>query len=113
MRPGVFPNFDFVRRLMASLSKDDGTIFRYATHENTVLRQIRSQLLDTPQSDQEELVAFIDSITKPRKNEEGTPGLRNMLDLREIVLEHYYHPLMGGSNSIKKVIPAVLQESTF
>jgi hypothetical protein len=34
-----------------------------------------------------------------------------MRDLLEIVLEHFYHPLMGGSNSIKKVIPAVLEES--
>jgi hypothetical protein len=112
-RPGMFPNFDFVRRLKESLSGDDGTIFRYATHENTVLRQIRSQLMDTPQPDQDELLAFIDSITKPRNGEDGQPGSRNMLDLREIVLEHYYHPLMGGSNSIKKVIPAVLEESKF
>ena len=112
-RPGMFPNFDFVRRLRDALAKDHGTIFRYATHENTVLRQIRSQLLDTPEADQQELIAFIDSITQPRKSEDGNPGARNMLDLREIVLEHYYHPLMGGSNSIKKVIPAVLEESGF
>jgi hypothetical protein len=36
-----------------------------------------------------------------------------MIDLRDVVLDHYYHPLMGGSNSIKKVIPAVLEESEF
>jgi hypothetical protein len=113
MRTGVFPNFEFVRRLRDSLSKDQGTIFRFAAHENTVLRQIRSQLLDTPESDQADLLAFIDSVTQPRKGEDGKAGLRNMLDLREIVLEHYYHPLMGGSNSIKKVIPAVLEESKF
>ena len=111
--PGVFPNFEFLRRLKASLEKDSGTVFRYASHENTVLRQIRDQLLDTPQSDQAELLAFIDSITKPRDKELGEPGLRNMIDLRDVVLELYYHPLMGGSNSIKKVIPAVLDESKF
>ncbi len=113
MRTGVFPNFDFVRRLKESLSKDQGTIFRYAAHENTVLRQIRRQLLDTPQPDQDVLLAFIDSITQPKNGEEGKAGPRNMLDLREIVLDHYFHPLMGGSNSIKKVIPAVLEESGF
>lgn len=113
MRPGVFPNFDFVRRLKESLSSDKGTIFRYAMHENTVLRQIRSQLIESPQPDQNELLEFIDSITHPRKSESGKAGDRDMLDLREIVLEHYWHPLMGGSNSIKKVIPAILEESAF
>lgn len=111
MRPGIFPNFDFVRKLKKSLENDQGSIFRYATHENTVLRQIRDQLQDTPQPDQDDLVQFIDSITKPRGGEDGRAGLRNMIDLREVVLDYFYHPLMGGSNSIKKVIPAVLEES--
>jgi hypothetical protein len=113
MRPGVFPNFDFLRRLRQSLEGDSGTIFRYATHENTVLRQIRRQLEATPQPDQDELLKFIDSITQPCDGEDGEPGSRNMIDLREVVLDLYYHPLMEGSNSIKKVIPAVLDESTF
>ena len=59
------------------------------------------------------MVAFIDSIAEPQKGEDGGPGARNMLDLREIVLEHYYYPLIGGSSSIKKVIPAVLEEPRF
>ncbi len=113
MRRGEFPNFEFVRRLRESLSGDGGTIFRYATHENTVLRQIRSQIEETPPADARKLITFIDSITQPRDGEEGKVGKRNMLDLRAIVLDHYYHPLMGGSNSIKKVIPAVLEESKF
>lgn len=114
LRPGVFPNFEFVRRLKEALSIDDGTVFRYANHENSVLRQIRSQLKIADEvEDRFKLISFIDSITKPRNGEEGDPGNRSMLDLREIVLEHYYHPLMGGSNSIKKVIPAVLEESQF
>ncbi len=114
MRCGVFPNFEFVRKLKASLEGDTGSIFRYATHENTVLRQIRAQLLGSGESDRQELVQFIDQISKPSGSEgEGSPGARNMIDLRDVVLDHYYHPLMGGSNSIKKVIPAVLEESEF
>lgn len=110
-RVGAFPNFDFVRKLQKSLSSDVGTIFRYATHENTVLRQIREQLIDSKEPDQKSLVKFIDEITQPRKGEDGDPGKRNMIDLREVVLQYFYHPLMNGSNSIKKVIPAVLDES--
>lgn len=44
---GKFPNFDFVRNLRKALSGNTGTVFRFHNHENTVLRQIRSQLLDS------------------------------------------------------------------
>ena len=37
---GHFPNFDFVRALRDQLSNDDGSVFRYAAHENTILNHI-------------------------------------------------------------------------
>jgi hypothetical protein len=115
--PGEFPNFDFVRKLKKSLSNDDGTIFRYADHENTVLRQIMSQIESLPPGlalpDTDELVEFIQSITRPKDGEPGSPGLRCMIDLKKIITDYYYHPLMGGSNSIKKVIPAMMGTSSF
>jgi hypothetical protein len=36
-----------------------------------------------------------------------------MVDLKEILLRHYYHPLAGGSNSLKAVLPAILKTSPF
>ena len=36
-----------------------------------------------------------------------------MVDLRKLVPKHYYHPLMGGSNSIKDVLPAILSSSKY
>jgi len=36
-----------------------------------------------------------------------------MIDLLEVVKKYYYHPLMKGSNSIKKVLPAMLNSSEF
>ncbi len=109
----VFPNFDFVRRLKGSLEGDEGTIFRYASHENTVLRQIYDQLETTPTHDAEELKYFIDSLTRVSKTKDFPEqvGKRCMVDLLDIVRDNYYHPLMGGSNSIKQVIPAVLHDS--
>lgn len=41
---GHFPNFDFIRALKAELDQDEGTIFRYSHHENTILREIHRQL---------------------------------------------------------------------
>jgi hypothetical protein len=109
---GRFPNFEFVRALKAALEKDDGTIFRYAAHENSVLNQIADQLAgaeDVP--DRLELIEWIKTITNNKKT--GWVGPRNMVDLCELVKKHYYQLDMGGSNSIKKVLPAILNSSAF
>ena len=44
LEQGVYPNIDFVRALMTSLSVDDGTILKYHNHENTYLNMIYRQL---------------------------------------------------------------------
>lgn len=113
---GNFPNFDFLRALKKSLSNDSGTIFRYADHENTVLCQIRRQLQKTKEKvpDREELIAFIESITaSPDESSEKWVGKRNMVDLLELVKLYFYHPKTKGSNSLKQVLPAILNESTY
>lgn len=105
----VFPNFDFVRALKADLDKDIGTIFRYSHHENSVLNQIAEQLRLSNEADRDELIAFIHSITHDTGSKrEG--GERDMVDLCEVVVRFFYDPSMGGSNSIKVVLPAVLRE---
>ena len=108
-----FPNFEFVRALREQLSNDEGTIFRYATHENSILNAIRRQLDESDEVDREELIAFIDEITHESKTKrEGGP--RDMVDLLEVVKRYFYEPQeMGGSNSIKVVLPAVLNVSQF
>ena len=109
---GGFPNYDFIRALKAELDKDGGTIFKYATHENTVLNDIKRQLeADGGVSDRVELVQFIDTITNDKSS--GRVGERDMVDMCDLVKRFYYHRLMGGSNSIKVVLPAVLNTSEY
>lgn len=111
---GQFPNFAFVRALKKSLSTDQGTIFRYAAHENTVLCEIRGQLKKSKEADKVELIKFIESITRSSKDgTEKWQGKREMVDLLELVKSYYYHPMTKGSNSIKAVLPAVLNGSEF
>ena len=50
----------------------------------------------------------MDSAT--RKFNQGT---RDMVDLCKVVINYYYNPHTFGSNSIKKVLPAVLKSSQF
>jgi len=113
--PGVDPNYAFVRALRDSLSDDDGTIFRWATHENTVLNQIRTQLLDavnTP-DDREDLVRFIETITERKAPDKKSKvaGPRTMVDLCAMAEKFFFHPSTKGSNSLKKVLPALMRSS--
>ena len=105
---GVFPNFEFVRQLKAVLDKDDGTIFRYAAHENTVLNQVKAQMLEDDEVKYGDLIEWIESITEWDEGGVKASAYRNMVDLLQMVRKYYYHPDMGGSNSIKKVLPAVM-----
>ena len=83
---GVFPNYEFLRALKKELDGDEGTVFRYATHENTFLNHIYRQLVEdtAPPSDKDELLTFIRSITKSVKSSpDKWVGVRNMVDMLE------------------------------
>ena len=115
-RAGVFPSFQFVRELKKQLEADGGTIFRYAAHENSVLRDIWGQLGNSSESDRRELMDWIDTITecKPAGSGSGAPkttGRRNMVDMRRLVVDYHYDPATHGSNSLKAVLPAIIKSS--
>lgn len=112
--PGVDPNYEFVRALKSALEQDDGTVFRWATHENSVLNQIRHQLIESasPPPDADALVAFIETITERKRSDgEKVKGPRNMVDLCQVAERFYFHPSTRGSNSLKKVLPALMRSS--
>ena len=115
LEPGKFPNFEFIRELKRQLEKDDGDIFRYDIHENNILNAIRVQLIESSESDKDNLVCFIESITHPvvGRKYPFKAGKRDMLDLKEIAQKYFYHPSMGSSNSIKQVMPAILQSDPY
>jgi len=112
-----FPNYSFLRSLKNEFSSGvKGTIFRYHNHENTILNQIYTQLInessiDVP--DRNELLDFIKHISSPTKNNLGEwkDGPKSMVDLYKLVVSLYYSPFSKGSNSIKYILPSVLNDS--
>lgn len=113
---GVFPNYDFVRNLKLALEANSGTIFRYSNHENTYLNMIYRQLQEdkNPVVDKDGLISFIKLITKSTGDSiEKWEGDRCMVDQWELVKRYFYSPLTHGSNSIKYVLPAMLNSSEF
>ncbi|MBY0554869.1 DUF2779 domain-containing protein [bacterium] len=117
LQPGSFPTFNFLRALHKELSNDNGTIFRYSSHENSVINRALFLLEKSDESDKKELTSFFKTITNKKaskkKDDYLWKGNRNMVDLLELVKKHYLSPLMGSSNSLKYVLPAVLNESSF
>jgi len=103
--PGVFPNYAFARALKAELDKDHGTVFMWSHHENTILSTIVDQLVHdkAPPEDAIELIQFIKTLIKG--------GERAMFDLCTFAEKAFFHPDTKGSNSIKKVLPAILKVS--
>lgn len=111
---GEFPNFHFARALKDSLSKDQGSIFKYASHENSIVNAIIEQLKASDEGDKWELIDFLKSISHSKNDSADVwTGERDMVDLLEIVKKYYYNPLTKGSNSIKYVLPAVINSSTY
>lgn len=107
---GEFPNFEFLRNLKEQLHEDDGTILRYSNHENSVLCDIIKQLENSSELDKVSLIDWIKRITKKDKEWSGD---RAMVDLCNMVVKDYYHPLMNGSNSLKNVLKAIMHDSTY
>ena len=112
--PGKFPNYDFVRSLKKDLENDKGSVFKYATHENSILNAIYDQLIDSDEKDKGELMDFIKTITnKKEKSELVWRGDRDMIDMCDLVKKYFYDSYMKGSNSIKVVLPAVIKICEF
>lgn len=113
VNPGEFPNFEFIRALQDALNENKGTIFQFSPYENSSLNQVRRQLEASDEADKPELLAFIKSIATPPSNSDYTEELwtpsRPLVDLCKVIKDYYYNPLTKGSNSIKAILPAILE----
>jgi len=102
----TFPNFQFAESLMECLG-DRGTVLTWATHENSVLRDIYYQMqaydYQNPQ-----LQTWLANTAKL-----GNKGKSHLVDMNALTLQHYFHPLMKGRTSLKCVLPAVWKTNPY
>lgn len=113
-KAAYFPNFDFVRALKKALESNNGSIFRFHNHENTILNAIHSQLLESDEQDRNSLIEFIECISHSSDNSaKDWLGERDMIDLWAIAKNFYFNPFTKGSNSLKELLPAALNISNF
>ncbi len=89
----TFPNFAFAESLMDYLGRG-GTVFTWAKHENTILKGALDQM--EGQHKNAALKDWLEWMTDSR-----------MVDMNQMTLDHYFHPVMKGRTSIKKVLDAI------
>lgn len=120
VEPESSPNIQFVRALKKALMPNgslEGTVFKYSSHENSVLNQMRGVIMNhswekEPFDDQDELVDFIELLTtRKEKNKIVWEGPKSMTDLLDVVYECYISHRAGGSNSLKYVLPSILHDA--
>ena len=113
--PGVNPNYTFARALMTDLGDDEGTVFRWSAHENTILNSILDELGSDPEppDDADTLRRFLLTLTVQGKGGKDHRGARAMFDLCKLAEKGFFHPATAGSSSIKKVLPAIMRESAY
>ncbi len=88
-----YPNVEFAKSLMEQLGRD-GTVFMWSHHERSVLGDIAY----TIQQGDQIPAALVDWLQWMKEG---------LVDQCKIATDHYYHPDMKGSVSIKYVLPAV------
>ena len=112
---GAYPNIEFLRALKKSLEKNEGSIFMYSNHENTIINHLVEQVYESDLLDRADLFAFGQQISKSKEHSSivNWKGYRAMIDLCKVIKDYYYNPYTKGSNSIKQVLPAVFESSPF
>ena len=96
----AFPNFQFAESLMTRLG-DEGTIFMWAPHENTILNAVLTQMGERNYKNPA-LKKWLKSVIRT-----GTGHPERLVDMNQLTVKHYFHPLMKGRTSIKVVCDAL------
>ncbi len=100
----IFPNFEFAETLKNCI-KEDGTVLTWASYENTTLKEIKDQMYKYNYKN-DNLKIWLEKLIKTKEN-----TISRIIDLNDVTLKHYFHPLMKGRTSIKVVLPAVWQSN--
>jgi CRISPR/Cas system-associated exonuclease Cas4 (RecB family) len=102
----AFPNLEFVRTLRDCIGVA-GTVFMWAFHERTVLRQIRLQLERYGLAEPEltDWITGLAGVAGDDEDEEADPG--RLVDLNRLTVDGFFLPEMAGRTSIKWVVAAV------
>jgi Domain of unknown function(DUF2779) len=116
--PGVCPNIHFLNAISDTFQNrcTNGTIFRWGSHENTILRSIYASTIDEIDRPSVQSMErfFGTGFTADDVSYVSDVGIvqDGMVDLMSIILKGYYVNGSNGSASIKSLLLPTLQYST-
>src|ERR1035437_328239 len=100
----AFPNFQFAESLMNHLG-GEGTNFMWASPENTILNAVLTQMGERNYKNAT-LKKWLNSVIRT-----GTGHSERLVDMNQLTVKHFFHPLMKGRTSIKVVCDALWNTS--
>ena len=109
------PTLNMIRSLKRDLGTQ-GSVFMYSNYENTCLNNVEDWLNAHPKvEDFESLIQFIHGLTYRNVDDQlyRKYGNRAMIDLCDWIKDYYLDPATKGSNSIKKILPSVIEKSIY
>jgi hypothetical protein len=99
----VYPNQMFIQSLY-DLIGYNGTIMSWSNYENTQLKTMLNVFEASPDAHQfTELINWLNVICKRDKLDHS-----NIIDMNDLAIKYYFHPIMKGQTTIKLTLPAVL-----
>jgi len=100
------PSIDAVRALKSTLGSDSGTVLHWYHHERTVLREIAEEIENFQPPDAKDLLQFLTVLGMQK-------GAGRLFDFGRLMEEQVFLADTQGSSSMKRFLPAVLNNSKF
>lgn len=100
------PSIDAVRALKNALGSDSGTVLHWYHHERTVLREIAEEIENLQPPDAKDLLQFLTVLGMQK-------GAGRLFDFGRLMEEQVFLAGTQGSSSMKRFLPAVLNNSKF
>ncbi|AFY74683.1 protein of unknown function(DUF2779) [Synechococcus sp. PCC 7502] len=108
---GEFPNFKFAEALMEHIG-NCGTVLIWGTHEKSVLKDIYAQVSHY-QYDNQRLSLWLESLIFDSELPLDPALNLKLIDMNNLTLKYYFHPLMKGRTSLKSVLPAIWKTNSY
>jgi len=100
------PSIDAVRALKNALGSDSGTVLHWYHYERTVLREIAEEIENLQPPDAKDLLQFLTVLGMQK-------GAGRLFDFGRLMEEQVFLAGTQGSSSMKRFLPAVLNNSKF
>jgi len=100
------PGIELLDRLRCAVGTS-GTVLIWSKYELTQLKNLKTRLQDEPKDVQADLIDWVSRLIRSA-DDANTPGTARIVDQHDLVVKHWFHPLMQNRTSLKVALPSAL-----